>query len=105
MKQRRKKPHEKGLAIRAVTGPSAGSSQSEDAQRAVGGDQVEIGHAAPEQWVSLAEVVVKAQTGHLRSESFARLVHLEEIGNDLPCGLGAIVASEKCDLRQRILEN
>jgi hypothetical protein len=37
--------------------------QGEDPQRAVGGDQVEIGHAASEQWVPLAEVVMNAQTG------------------------------------------
>src|SRR5204863_9660496 len=40
--------------------------QGEDPQRAVGGDQVEIGHAAPEQRVSLAEVVLKVQTGDHR---------------------------------------
>ena len=38
--------------------------QGEDPQRAVGGDQVEIGHAASEQRVSLAEVVMNVQTGH-----------------------------------------
>src|SRR5207244_100783 len=32
--------------------------QSEDPQRAVGSDQVEIGHTVPEQRVSLAEVVM-----------------------------------------------
>ena len=43
--------------------------QGEDPQRAVGGDQVEIGHAASEQRVSLAEVVMNVQTGHHRGES------------------------------------
>ena len=48
--------------------------QGEDPQRAVGGDQVEIGHAASEQRVSLAEVVMNVQTEHHRGESSARLV-------------------------------
>ena len=51
------------------------AQQSEDPGRAVGGEEVEIGHAAPEQRVSLAEVVMNAQTGHLRGESSAWLVH------------------------------
>src|SRR4029450_14147079 len=36
--------------------------QGEDPQRAARGDQVEIGHAASEQRVSLAEVVMDVQT-------------------------------------------
>ena len=48
--------------------------QLEDPQRAVGGDEVEIGHAASEQRVSLAEVVVDVQAEHHRGESPARLV-------------------------------
>ncbi len=51
--------------------------QGEDPQRAVGGDQVEIGHAAPEQRVSLAEVVMNVQAGHHRGEPLARLVHAQ----------------------------
>src|SRR5712692_2763026 len=38
--------------------------QGEYSQRAVGGDEVEIGHAAPEQRVSLTEVVMNVQAGH-----------------------------------------
>jgi hypothetical protein len=37
--------------------------QGEDPQRAVGREQVEIGHAAPEQRVSLAELVLNFQSG------------------------------------------
>src|SRR6266536_2961203 len=59
----------------------ASCSRGEDPQQAVGGDQVEIGHAASEQRVSLAEVVMNVQTRHHRGESFARLVHAEELGN------------------------
>src|SRR5215472_6765889 len=40
--------------------------QGEYPQRAVGGDQLEIGHAAPEQRVSRTEVVVNVQTGDHR---------------------------------------
>ena len=65
--------------------------QREDPQRAVGGDEVEIGHAAPEQRVPLAEVVVDVQAGHHRGEALARLVHAEELGDGLAQGLGAVV--------------
>src|ERR1700749_3419379 len=51
--------------------------QGEDPQRAVRGDQVEIGHGAPEQRVSLTAVVVNAQAGHHRREPLARLVHAQ----------------------------
>src|SRR5262245_2933108 len=37
--------------------------QGEYPQRAVGADQVEVGHAAPEQRVPLTEVVVNVQAG------------------------------------------
>ena len=76
--------------------------QGEYPQRAVGGDQVEIGHAAPEQRVSLTEVVMDVQTGHHRGESFAGLVHAEEFGNGVAQGLGAVVwAAKKRHLRHR----
>jgi hypothetical protein len=42
--------------------------QGEDTERAVCGDQVEIGHAASEQRVSLAEVVLNVQPGKLLSK-------------------------------------
>ena len=50
--------------------------QLEDPERAVGGHEVQIGHAASEQRVSLAEVVVDVQPGDDPGEPFARLVHL-----------------------------
>ena len=53
--------------------------QGEDPQRAVSGDQVEIRHAAPEQRVSLAEVVMNVQTGQLRGQSSSRLVYATEL--------------------------
>ena len=69
--------------------------QREDPQRPVGGDQVEIGHAAPEQRVSLAEVIVNAKTRHLRGQSFMRLIHAEELGHDVAQGLRAVVRAAK----------
>jgi hypothetical protein len=52
--------------------------QGEHPQRAVAGDQVEIRHAPSEQRVSVAEVVVNVQAGHLSGHSSPRLVHGEE---------------------------
>jgi hypothetical protein len=75
--------------------------QAEDAQRAVGGDQVEIGHAAPEHRVSLAEVVVDVQAGHHRGESRARLVHAQQLGDGVPQRLDPIVWAHERDLRHR----
>src|SRR5258708_29881347 len=49
--------------------------EGEYPQRAVGGDQVEIGHAASEQRVSLAAVVVDDQTSHHSDESPPGLFH------------------------------
>ena len=79
--------------------------QGEDPQRAVGGDEVEIRHAASEQRVSLAEVVVDVQAGHHRGESAARLVHAEKLGHAVAQGLGAIVDAQQRDLRHRVLEH
>jgi hypothetical protein len=51
--------------------------QGEDPQRAVGGDEVEIGDTAPEQRVSLAELVMNARpdisaANRLRGSSMLR---------------------------------
>src|SRR5215468_5619172 len=67
-----------GLTEVEQHGPGA-VQQGEYPQRAVGGDQVEIGHAAPEQWVSLTEVVTNVQTRHHRGEPLARLVHAQQL--------------------------
>jgi hypothetical protein len=55
--------------------------QGEDPHRTVGGEQVEIGHAAPEQRVPIAEVIVNVQPGHLRAVPRARLVHTQQFGH------------------------
>jgi hypothetical protein len=67
--------------------------QGEDPLRAVGGDQVEIGHAASEQRVSLAEVVMKVQTRHHREVLLASRVHLQQFGKHLAQGPATIVTA------------
>ncbi len=79
--------------------------EGEYPHRAVGGDQVEIGHAASEQRVSLAEVVVNVQAGHPRGEPRARLVHAQELGHGLAQRLDAIVGAQERDLRHRVAEH
>ncbi len=79
--------------------------QGEDPQRAVGGDQVEIGHAASEQRVALAQVVVDVQTGHLRGEARARLVHAQQLGHGVAHRLDAIVGAHERDLRHRVAQH
>ena len=75
--------------------------QLEDPQWAVGGDQVEIGHAASEQRVSLAEVVMDVQAEHHRGEAVASLVRAEQLGNGLAQGLRAFVLAAERDVRHR----
>ena len=48
---------------------------------------------------------MNAQTGHLCGDSFARLVHLEELGHDVARGLRTFVRSVKRDLRHRSLQH
>jgi hypothetical protein len=55
--------------------------QGEYASWTVGGAQVEVGHAPPEQRVSLAEVVVDVEGDEHRSNVPARLVHLEQLSH------------------------
>src|ERR1019366_788177 len=55
-------------------GPGA-VQQAEYALGTVRGMQIEVGHAPPEQRVSLSEVVVDVETGEHRDDAPARLVH------------------------------
>ena len=73
--------------------------------RAIGGDQVEVGHPASEQRMALAEVVVDAQAGHLRRESFARLVHRQELANGVARGRRSFVVPAQRDRRHRRVEH
>ena len=79
--------------------------KGEDPQRAVGGDQVEIGHAASEQRMSLAEIVMNVQTGHRRGESSARLVHAEELGHCVAECFRAVVCAAKRDRCHRVAQH
>jgi hypothetical protein len=76
----------------------------EEPQGAVGGDKIQIGHAAPEQRVSRPKVVMNAQTGHLRGELSARLVQADELGDGVAQGLGAVVRPAKRHLRHRVAQ-
>ena len=69
------------------------------------GDEVEIGHAASEQRVPLAQVVVNVQAGHHRGESLARLVHAEQLGHGVSQRLDAIVGAHERDLRHRVAQH
>jgi hypothetical protein len=73
--------------------------QGEDPHRAVGGDQVEIGHAAPEQRVPVAEVIMNVQSGHPRGVPLARLVHAQQFGHGLAKRIDARVGPGERGLR------
>lgn len=75
--------------------------QREDSQRTADGDKIEIGHAAADERMSIAKVVMDVQTRNLRGQSPARLVHSEEFGNIAVQGLRAFVRTAKRTLRHR----
>jgi hypothetical protein len=78
--------------------------QFEDSERAVGGHEVQIWHAAPEQWVSYAEVVVDVQSGDGPGELFARLVHPRQLRHDIDQRPHAFVAALERGLGHCVLE-
>src|SRR5690606_5216204 len=55
----------------------------------------EIGHAASAQGMSVAEVVANRETGHLRGDMPARLVHCEELRGVLAERSRAVVPATK----------
>ena len=67
--------------------------QGEHARRTVGGVQVEVGHAPPEQRVSLSEVVVDVETGDHRGDALARLVHGQQLDHGVAEGPAALVGA------------
>jgi hypothetical protein len=79
--------------------------QGEYSQRAVGGDQVVVGHASPEQRVSLTEVVVDVEAREHRGDVPARLVHAEQFGRDVAKGLVTVVGAAERDLRHRVVQH
>src|SRR5580765_6651877 len=78
--------------------------EGEYAHRSTGRDHVEIGHAASEQRMSLAQVVMDVQAGHHRGESFAWLVHAQQLGHGVAQCVDAIVDTHECDLRHRVAQ-
>ena len=79
--------------------------QGEYAERPIGGDEVEIWHAPSEQRMSRPKVVMNTQTRHLRSHSFAGLVHAEKFRDEIAQRLRAIVRAAKRRLRHRVLQH
>src|SRR5215469_10059053 len=67
--------------------------QGEYPQRAAGGDQVEVGHVAPEQRVSRTEVVVNVQAGDHRGDPRAGLVQAQQLGHGVAQRAGPRVAA------------
>src|SRR5713226_5147729 len=56
--------------------------EGEYSQRAAGGDQVEIGYAAPEQRVSLTKVVMNVQAGDHCGDVLARFIHRQHLSKE-----------------------
>ena len=79
--------------------------QGEDARGTVGGVQVEVGHAPPEQRVSLSEVVVDVETGEHRGDAPARLVHAQQFGHGVAEGLVTVVGAAERDLRHGVAQH
>ena len=73
--------------------------QGEDPQRAACGDQVEVGHAASKQRMSLAKVVMNIQTAHHCSQAAARLVAHQELGDGVAQGLRAFIRAAQRHMR------
>src|SRR5205085_540749 len=71
--------------------------QGEHARGTVGGVHVEVGHAPPEQRVSLSEVVVDVETGDHRGDVPARLVHAQQFGHGGVEGMVTVVGGAEGD--------
>ena len=76
-----------GLTEVEEHGPSV-VQQGEHARGTVRGVQVEVGHAPPEQRVSLSEVVVDVETGDHRGDALAWLVHAQQLEHGVAEGPG-----------------
>ena len=61
--------------------------------------QVQVGHAAPEQRVPLAEVVVDVQAGHHRADPLGRLVQAQQLSHGVAQGVDARVGAGERGLR------
>jgi len=76
--------------------------QLEDPLRAAGHGQVEIRHAAPQQWVPLAEVVGHVEPGQEPRELGAWPLEAQQLGDRVAHRLGSRVASLEEGLRHHI---
>ena len=79
--------------------------QGEHARGPVGGVQVEVGHAPPEQRVSLAEVVVDVESAELRGDARARLVHAQQVRHGVAERLVAVVGPAERHLRHGVAQH
>jgi len=79
--------------------------QAEHPHRSAGGDQVEIGHAAAEQRVSLTEVVVDVEAGDHPGEPLARLVQDQQLRHQVAQGVETRIGAREHCLRHRVLQH
>ena len=66
--------------------------------------EIQVGHTAPQQWMSLAELVMDVEPGDDPGEPLARLVHGRQLRHHLDQCLHAFVAALECGLGHRVLE-
>jgi len=71
----------------------------------VRGVQVNVGHAPPEQRVSLSEVVVDADTGDHRGDAPARLVHAQQFGHGVAERVLTVVGAAERNLRHGVVQH
>ena len=76
-----------------------------DAERAIGGRDVQIGHAPSEQGMSRSEVVVDVETRHHAGDTPTRLVHAEKLGHGVAQGLVTVAGAGQCDLGHGVLQH
>ncbi len=79
--------------------------QGGDPQWGISGDEVEVGHAASQQWVPLAKVVMDIQPCHHRSKPLARFLHAEQLGHGVTQCFRAVVVAAKRDRGHRMTQH
>ncbi|GCC45157.1 hypothetical protein chiPu_0029431, partial [Chiloscyllium punctatum] len=78
--------------------------QCEDPSRAARRDQIEIGHAASEQWMTVAELVMQVEARHHRGKAAARLLHAQQFGDHLAQRLAARIGAVERDVRHGVAQ-
>ncbi len=79
--------------------------QRAHARGSVRGVQVEIGHAPPEQRMSLPEVVVDVETGDHRGDAMAWLVHAQQLEHGVAESPAALIDAAERDLRHGVAQH